>query len=214
MIAQGPIVGVLLAGGRSSRFGGGDKSLAMLAGKTLVAWASERLRPQVDALVLNANCDPARFETLALPVIADDASPGIVDFAGPLAGLLAGMMWAVATHPEARFLATAATDTPFFPRDLVARLGEAAEGGKPAIASSPGGVHPVFGLWPVVLADRLRADLKAGKRKALAWAREQGAIEVWFAPETMGVGTVDPFFNINRPEDFTQAEALLAGQGL
>jgi molybdopterin-guanine dinucleotide biosynthesis protein A len=213
MTAYGPIVGVLLAGGRSSRFGGGDKSLAMLGGKTLIASAIERLAPQVEILVLNANGDPARFGKLALPVIADDASPGIGDFAGPLAGLLAGMEWAGAKHPKARYIVTAATDTPFFPRDLVARLAEASGGAKPAVASSASGVHPVFGLWPVALAGVLRADLVAGKHKALDWVREQNAVEVPFGPETIGGTAVDPFFNINRREDFAEAEALLGVQG-
>ena len=160
--------------------------------------------------MLNANGDPARFASLKLPVIADDASPGIGDFAGPLAGLLAGMEWARATHPEAHDIVTAATDTPFFPRDLVARLAEAATRGKPAVASSASGVHPVFGLWPVALLGLLRANLEAGKRKALDWTHEQGAVEVPFGFETVGGTAVDPFLNINLPEDFAEAEALLA----
>lgn len=214
MDAYEPIVGVLLAGGRSTRFGGGDKALASLGGVTLIALAAERLAVQVDALVVSANGDPERFSALGLPVIADDTSPGVAGYSGPLAGLLAGMAWAGVTYPKAKFVVTAAADTPFFPRNLVARLGEAAHAsGKPAIAASAGGVHPVFALWPIGLSTVLRADLEAGKRKALAFAHEQGAVEVMFEPETLGGRILDPFFNINRQEDFAEAERLLADHG-
>ena len=128
MTLHGPIIGVLLAGGRSSRFGGGDKCLSALAGKPLLAHAIERFKPQVETLLLNANGDARRFARFGLKVIADYASPRIGEFAGPLAGVLAGMEWTRAHRPEARFLVTAATDTPFFPLDLVARLVEAGDG--------------------------------------------------------------------------------------
>jgi molybdenum cofactor guanylyltransferase len=209
MSAHEPIIGVLLAGGRSSRFGGGDKCLSPLAGKPLLAHAIERLRPQVETLVLNANGDARRFASFGLPVIADYASARIGDFAGPLAGVLAGMEWTRAHRPEARFLVTAATDTPFFPPGLVTRLAEAGDGRAFAVAKSESGVHPVFGLWPIALAPALRADLEAGKRKVLDWARAQGAMEVEFTPVTIGGSSVDPFTNINRPEDLARAEALL-----
>jgi molybdopterin-guanine dinucleotide biosynthesis protein A len=117
----GPIVGVLLAGGRSSRMGGGDKCLLRLSGRPLLAHAIERLRPQVETLVLNANGDPSRFASFGLRVVADSGE----DFAGPLAGVLAGMEWAKAHQPDARCIVTAATDTPFFPAELVARLRQA-----------------------------------------------------------------------------------------
>jgi molybdopterin-guanine dinucleotide biosynthesis protein A len=210
MVVREPIIGVLLAGGRSSRFGGGDKCLLRLAGKPLLAWAIDRLKPQVDRLVLNANGDGSRFAAFGLPVVPDYASERIGDFAGPLAGLLAGMMWARAEQPDVRLIATAPTDTPFFPLDLVARLSVATNGEKPAIAASASGVHPVFGVFPVALADRLREDLEAGKRKALDWARAQGAVEVRFERVRVGQSQLDPFFNINRPEDLAEAEALLA----
>lgn len=210
MAADKPIVGVLLAGGRSSRFGGGDKCLSPLFGKPLLAHAIERLRPQVPSLVLNANGDARRFASFGLPVIADYASARIGDFAGPLAGLLAAMIWVRAHRPDAKLIVSVATDTPFFPTDLVARLVDASDGGALAVARSEIGVHPVFGLWPIALADALRADLEAGKRKVLDWTADHGAIEVAFESVTIrGVG-VDPFLNINRAEDLAQAEALLA----
>ncbi len=202
-----PIAGVLLAGGRSSRIGGGDKCLLQLRGKPLLAHAIERLRPQVSALVLNANGDPKRFASFGLPVIADDND----EHPGPLAGILAGMEWADAEAPNMRFIVTVPTDTPFFPDDLVARLIEAQQGREvPAIAASDSGEHPVFGLWPIALAATLRRDLASGKRKALDWAHAQGAVTARFAPATIQGRSVDPFFNINEAKDLAEAEALLA----
>jgi molybdopterin-guanine dinucleotide biosynthesis protein A len=209
MAESSPILGVLLAGGRASRMGGGDKCLARLAGKPLVAWSIERLGPQVTALVLNANGDVHRFDAFGLPVIADYASRKIGDFAGPLAGVLAGMIYARAKAPQAAMIVTAATDTPFLPLDLVEKLKTASGGERLAVARSATGVHPVFGLWPLKLADDLRSDLEGGKRKVRDWVAAKGATEVGFPPERIGKATVDPFFNINRPEDLVQAEALL-----
>jgi molybdopterin-guanine dinucleotide biosynthesis protein A len=201
-----PIAGVLLAGGRSSRIGGGDKCLLTLNGKTLLAHAIERLRPQVDAMVLNANGDPKRFASFGLPVIADEGE----DYAGPLAGILAGMEWANDEAPNLRSIVTVPTDTPLFPDDLVARLLEAqARQNKPVIAASESGEHPVFGLWPVALAPTLRADLAAGARKTQDWAHAQGAIGVNFRSAAIGGRNVDPFFNINEMTDLATAEALL-----
>lgn len=204
---KSPIAGVLLAGGRSSRIGGGDKCLLQLQGKPLLAHAIERLRPQVDALVLNANGDPKRFASFGLPVIADDND----EHSGPLAGVLAGMEWADAEAPDMRFIVTVPTDTPFFPDDLVARLVEAQQGREvPAIAASNSGEHPVFGIWPITLAARLRRDLASGHRKTLAWAHGQGAAIARFAPAKIQGREVEPFFNINEAKDLVEADALLA----
>src|SRR5579884_3152677 len=112
------LVGLLLAGGQSRRMGGGDKALRELGGVPLLAHVIERLRPQVDALVLNANGDPARFAAFGLPVVADS----VADFAGPLAGVLAGLDWTAAHRPDCPFVVSVATDAPFLPRDLVRRL--------------------------------------------------------------------------------------------
>jgi molybdenum cofactor guanylyltransferase len=204
-----PIAGVLLAGGRSSRVGGGDKCLLTLQGKPLLAYAIEQLTPQVDAMVLNANGDPKRFASFGLPVIADESE----DYAGPLAGILAGMEWANDEAPNLRCIVTVPTDTPFYPADLVVRLLQAQGGqNKPVIAASESGEHPVFGLWPVTLAPALRADLAAGMRKTLDWAHAQGAISVSFEPTQMAGRSVDPFFNINEMTDLATAEALLEGR--
>lgn len=197
------IGGVLLAGGQSQRMGGGDKTLRMLAGKPILAHVIERAKPQVDALVLNANGDPQRFASFGLPVIADD----IEGFAGPLAGVLAGLDWAAKHLPDAELVASFATDAPFLPRDLVRQLAVALEEGgfDLACAQSNGQSHPVFGLWQVGLRDDLRAALKSGLRKVDQWTARYKLVEVEFLAEP-----VDPFFNANRPDDLAEAERLAA----
>jgi molybdopterin-guanine dinucleotide biosynthesis protein A len=195
-------VGLLLAGGLSRRMGGGDKCLRPLGGRPLLAHIVERARPQVAALVINANGDPARFASFGLPVVAD----AIEGFAGPLAGVLTGMEWAARHHPGAGWLATFATDAPFFPRDLVARLhGEAARAGADmACARSDGRDHPVFGLWPVRLAAELRRAMEEGVRKVDVWTGRYKLAVAEFSAQPF-----DPFFNANRPEDLAEAERLL-----
>lgn len=213
MSLPAPIFAVLLAGGRASRLGGGDKCLLPLGGKKLLAWTIERLGPQVSGLALNANGDPRRFAAFGLEVIADQATEATGQFAGPLAGVLAGMSWARTERPEVDAILTAATDTPFLPLDLAQRLCAASHGTRLAVARSATGIHPVFGLWPIALADALKRDLEAGKRKVSEWVAAHQAIEVDFPPERIGASTVDPFFNINRREDFEAAEAMLRDQG-
>jgi molybdopterin-guanine dinucleotide biosynthesis protein A len=197
------IGGVLLAGGQSQRMGGGDKSLRLLAGKPILAHVIERARPQVDALALNANGDAQRFARFGVPVVPDS----VAGFAGPLAGVLAGLDWAAANLPEAELLASFATDAPFLPRDLVRRLAVALEEGgfDLACAQSNGQNHPVFGLWPVSLRDDLRKALEGGLRKVDLWTARFKLVEVEFLAEP-----VDPFFNANRPEDLAEAERLVA----
>ncbi|HLI22844.1 MAG TPA: molybdenum cofactor guanylyltransferase MobA [Stellaceae bacterium] len=197
------IAGVLLAGGQSQRMGGGDKTLRLLGGKPILAHVIERAKPQVDALVLNANGDPARFAPFGLPVIADE----IAGFAGPLAGVLAGLDWTAQHLPEAELVASFATDAPFLPRDLVRRLAVALEEGgfDLACAQSNGQAHPVFGLWQVGLRGDLRAALKSGLRKVDQWTARFKLVEVEFPAEP-----VDPFFNANRPDDLAEAERLVA----
>jgi molybdopterin-guanine dinucleotide biosynthesis protein A len=155
------IVAVVLAGGLARRMGGGDKPLRLLAGRPLLTHVLERLGPQVQGLVLNANGDPARFSEWGLPVVADS----IPDYAGPLAGVLAALDWMAAARPGVEWLVSAAGDCPLLPLDLVARLHQArAAAGTPmACAASEGQTHPPVGLWPVALRDDLRAALLAGR---------------------------------------------------
>jgi molybdopterin-guanine dinucleotide biosynthesis protein A len=198
------IAGVLLAGGQSRRMGGGDKCLLALGPKPILAHVIERARPQVSALVLNANGDPARFREFGLPVVPD----GVDSFSGPLAGVLAGLDWAAATLRGASHMASFATDAPFFPRDLVPRLMAALGAGRfeLAAAASKGRSHPVFALWPVRLREALRHALVAeGVRKVDAFTARYSLALVDFP-----VGDVDPFFNINHPDDLEAARLLLA----
>lgn len=196
------IAGVILAGGQATRMGGGDKGMRVVGGQTLMAHVLDRLRPQVGGLVLNANGDPARFGALGLPVVADS----LPDWPGPLAGVLAGMDWAATQGAEA--VVSVAADTPFFPRDLVARLQAAAgPSGLALAATREGGKlyrHPTFGLWPVALRDDLRAALVGGLRKVVLWTDAHGAGTAEFPTDPF-----DPFFNINTPEDMAEAERLV-----
>ena len=203
------IVGLLLAGGQSRRMGGGDKALRLLGGRSLLERVIERLRPQTAALVLNANGDPRRFAGFGLPVVADS----IADFAGPLAGILAGLDWAAAHRPNCPVVASVATDAPFLPEDLVSRLlqGMDTAGAELACAASGGQAHPVIGLWPVRLRDELRrAVVEEGVRKVDVWTARYRLATVPFADEVPGLGPgIDPFFNANRPEDLDRAAALI-----
>lgn len=192
------IAGIILAGGRASRMGGGDKPLRLLRGRPLLAHIQERFAPQVGALALSANGDPARFAAFGLPVLAD----GLPDQPGPLAGVLAGLDWAAGLG--ARALASVSGDTPFLPADLVARLD--APGALTLAAShGPEGAlirHPTVALWPTHLRHALRKRLAEGERRMGRCLSDLGAREVVF------VGTPDPFFNINTPQDLALAETL------
>lgn len=190
--------------------GGGDKGLLVLtagaARGRLLDHVIARLVPQTGALALNANGDAARFAQFGLPVIADS----LAGHPGPLAGILAAMDWAAGQG--AAFVVTVPADTPFLPHDLVARLQAAggAQAAAPAVAATSGAdgavrVHPTCGLWPVALRDDLRATLVDGQRKVMHWTTRHGAARALFAS-----GPVDPFFNVNTPDDLTRARALIA----
>jgi molybdopterin-guanine dinucleotide biosynthesis protein A len=203
------IAGVILAGGRSRRMGGGDKCLQPLGGEYLISHVVTRAHSQVDALAINASGDPARFADFELPVIADS----VEGFAGPLAGVLAGLDWAAAAAPDSVWLATFACDAPFFPHNLVMRLwAEAKEAGADlACARSRGRDHPVFGLWPVALRDALRQALVEDDiRKVDAFTARYQLVAVEFPDLASPWGPVDPFFNANRPEDLAEAERILS----
>lgn len=193
--------------GPAFQSGAGDKGLLDLGGKPMIAHVIERLKPQVGRMVINANGDPARFAPFGLPVVADE----IEGYAGPLAGILAGLRWARAHAPEARHVVSVSTDAPFLPLDLVTRLAAALEGTtvRIALARSGGELHPVIGLWPVDLADDLEKALQAGTRKVLDWTDRHGAKGVDFSFVAIHDRSVDPFFNANTPEELAEARALL-----
>lgn len=194
--------GVILAGGRATRMGGGDKGLRVVAGRRIIDHVIARLAPQCGVLAINANGDPARLAGFGLPVLADS----LEGFAGPLAGVLAGLDWAAECGAPA--IVTAAADTPFLPADLVARLTRAAGRTGLVLAASvdPDGVlrqHPTFGLWPVGLRHDLREALDGGLRRIVLWTARHSATTAEFA-----AAGHDPFFNINTAEDIIEAERI------
>jgi molybdopterin-guanine dinucleotide biosynthesis protein A len=197
-------LGLVLAGGLARRMGGGDKALLAVGRETILDRVVARFGPQCTGLLLNANGDPARFARFGLPVVADN----IPDFAGPLAGILAGLDWLAANEPRLEWMASVPGDCPFVPRNLVPRLHQTrtAEGTPLACAKSGDWRHPVAGLWPVALRSDLRRALtEEGLHKIEVWTGRHGvAIAEW--PDK----PVDPFFNVNRPEDLANAEALAA----
>ena len=201
------IAGVILAGGQARRMGGGDKALLQLGGKPLLRHVIDRFSVQVDVMVLSANGDPARFDAFGLEVVSDS----IPDFAGPLAGILAGMDWAAERGHER--VVSVAADTPFFPDRLAPGLASAAFAADKKIALAaergPEGqpkFHPTFMSIHVSLREELREALEQGTRKILDFADQQGAAWMFFD----GFGS-DLFFNINTPEDLQKAEARLQG---
>jgi molybdopterin-guanine dinucleotide biosynthesis protein A len=185
---------------------GRDKLLMPIAGKPMLASAIERLAPQVHEMVLSANGDPERFSSFGLPVVGDAIGGNL----GPLAGLHAGMLWAKSNLPAANFIASVAADTPFFPTNFVARLSRDHAPATIVLAASSGGTHSVFGLWPIELADDLETFLTTGENpKVLNFADRHGPQIVSFTDLPLPNGeTVDPFFNVNTPEDATRAEQI------
>jgi molybdopterin-guanine dinucleotide biosynthesis protein A len=199
-----PTLGLILAGGLARRMGGGDKIMLTIGGTKILDRVLERMRPQCQALILNANGDPARFASTGLTVVPDETQ----DFAGPLAGVLAGLDWAAAHASVIADVVSVPGDCPFLPRDLVARLHAArAAANKPlACAQSGHWRHPVVGLWPVALREDLRRALfEEGLRKIEVWTERHGiALAVW--PDQ----PVDPFFNVNTPQDAAMANEITA----
>jgi molybdopterin-guanine dinucleotide biosynthesis protein A len=196
--------GLVLAGGLARRMGGGDKALIRIGGATILERVLERLKPACAGMALNANGDPARFAGFGLPVIADS----VAGFAGPLAGILAGLDWVKGHAPGIEWLVSVPGDCPFLPRDLVPRLHAARAAAATPLACAQSGAwrHPVVGLWPVALRDDLRHALVAeGLRKIEGWTARHGvALAGWPAE------SVDPFFNVNTPDDVAEATRLAA----
>jgi molybdopterin-guanine dinucleotide biosynthesis protein A len=194
--------GLVLAGGLARRMGGGDKALIRIGEQTILDRVLERLAPSCAGIILNANGDPGRFARFGRPVVPDN----VAGFAGPLAGILAGLDWAVEHAPDIDWLASVPGDCPFLPRDLVARLHAARDAAGMPLACAQSGEwrHPVVGLWPVALRDDLRRALvDEGLRKIEVWTARHGvALAAWAA------APVDPFFNVNTPDDLAEATRL------
>ncbi|MGA8170430.1 MAG: molybdenum cofactor guanylyltransferase MobA [Methylocystis sp.] len=195
------IYGIILAGGQARRLGGVDKGLIRVGGEAILARLARRLGDQCAGLAVNANGDPTRFKDFGLPVVADD----IAGFAGPLAGVLAGMDYVAANIVAVSDIVTVPADTPFIPGDLVKRLWDArtAANADIAVARSNGRDHHAIALWPVALRADLRRALEEEARKVAAFIGRFTHVEVEWPAEPD-----DPFFNVNRPEDVEHAEAM------
>jgi molybdopterin-guanine dinucleotide biosynthesis protein A len=195
-------LGLVLAGGLARRMGGGDKALIEIGGKTILSRVLATLRPQCDSIILNANGDIARFAAYGLPVVRDE----IPDFAGPLAGILAGLDWMAAKRPDLEWMVSVPGDCPFLPADLVAQLHQASERAATPLACAKSGDwrHPVVGLWNVKLREDLRrAIVDEDLHKIEIWTARYGiALAEW--PDR----PVDPFFNVNTPEDRARANEI------
>lgn len=199
---QGNILGIVLAGGRASRMGGGDKGLLSLGPCTMIEAVIRRLSPQCAALVLSANGNPLRFAGLGLPVLADTL-PGLP---GPLAGVLTGLE--EARRRGLSHVLSVPADAPFLPHDLAERLIHGAPADAPiAMATSPDPEtgqnrrQPVIALWPVALQDDLRAALQAGVSKVGLWADRHGVALVPFDDPQV-------FLNVNTPQDLEIARQI------
>lgn len=206
MVEAVTIPGVVLAGGMSSRMGQ-DKSRVRLGGISLLDRAIRRLRPQVSGVAVNANVPLLQDTDDVLPVFPDlDTSRS-----GPLGGVAAALDHVRRHHPQARHVATVPTDSPFFPADLVLQLADAADMREHiVVARSAMGLHPVFALWPVALADDLAAWLSGGEAlRVRSFLERHRAREVVFSPLNTTNGPLDPFFNINTPDDLAAAEQWL-----
>lgn len=203
------VAGLILAGGRGRRMGGPDKPLAELGGRRLIDHVIARIAPQVAGLAINLSGDASRFAGLGLPLVADLTEEGRIEaFAGPLAGVLSGLEWAATQGGAIAWLAVFPADTPFLPRDFVERAMAAVrdEGADLAVAESGGRVHPTVALWPLALKDRLRRLIvEEGVRRADRLLDAFRAARVVYA-----AAPVDPFFNVNTPEDLETAERLIA----
>jgi molybdopterin-guanine dinucleotide biosynthesis protein A len=198
------IPGVILAGGRSSRMGR-NKALADIDGESLLSRIKARIAPQVAVLALNADLDWPEPSGLTL---IPDTTP---DKAGPLAGVLAALRDTAANQPRATHVLTVPIDSPFFPMDLAVRLATSLDAAEQiAIATSAGRDHPVFALWPVAMADDLQSWLLTDqKRRVRDFLVRHAVRRVDFEMIETAIGPLDPFFNINRPENLAEAEQWL-----
>jgi molybdopterin-guanine dinucleotide biosynthesis protein A len=203
-VANLPTLGLVLAGGLARRMGGGDKARIKIGGTTILQRVLSGIEPQCSRVIINANGDPVRFADTGLPIVADS----VPDFAGPLAGILAGLDWTATNAPDHEWLLSVPGDCPFLPNDLTTRLHQARAAADTRLACARSGEwrHPTVGIWPVALREDLRhALIVEDLHKIEIWTARYGiAIAGW--PDK----PVDPFFNVNTPEDAARAEMLAA----
>jgi molybdopterin-guanine dinucleotide biosynthesis protein A len=199
-----PTAGAILVGGLARRMGGGDKTLRSIGGRTVLSRIIERLAPQVGRIVLNANGDLQRFAAFHLPVVPDS----LPDNPGPLAGVLAALDWTAIVDPSVSWVLTLPGDAPFIPRDLASRLHAAHQVSNAMLicAASLHRAHPIIALWPVSIRDELRhAVADRGVRKIETFTEHYLRATVDWP-----VAPVDPFFNVNTPDDLAEANRLIA----
>lgn len=192
---------IVLAGGSARRMGGGDKPLVAVQGRPILDWIVARVQPQVTALAISANGDPSRFARYPFDILPDHA-PEL----GPMAGILAGMVWAERTQPEATHILTVSGDTPFLPSDLVERLAAALpdQAISMTTAKSGGRLHPAVSLWPIAARGDIQTRLGAGNgKRVMEWTDRLNAVPVGWPVEPH-----DPFFNVNTPGDLIEAERI------
>ncbi|MGY9035355.1 MAG: molybdenum cofactor guanylyltransferase MobA [Rhodobacterales bacterium] len=205
MIDKSKILGVILAGGKGTRMGGEEKGLIKLNNKSLIEYSIERLKPQVNRLVINANNNLTKYSEFNTPIVSDPL-PG---FLGPLAGVLAGLEYA--DQKGYSHIVTVAADTPFFPKNLISLFLTVAKNHNGlAIATTQDKNnniqrHPTFGIWPCHLRKNLRTHIVNGLRKIVIWTEKHNAGEALFDDNKK----LDPFFNINTPADLNTAKAVL-----
>lgn len=197
------ILGVILAGGRSQRFGGGDKTLAEIDGRPILSRVIARFRPQVGRLILSVNGDAQRFAGFDIETITDGESPE----SGPLSGILAAMDWAREHDPGTRLIATVSGDVPFLPPDLVQRLDATRKEGV-AIAESAGRRHPTIAIWPTTVRQSIADALARGARGVDRLATDLDAVAVSFPMGDSSGMEIDPFFNVNTRDDLETARFL------
>jgi len=194
---------IVLAGGSARRMGGGDKTLVTVQGRPILDWIIARVLPQVTALAISANGDPARFANYPFDIVPDHAAE-----LGPMAGVLAGMVWAGRTQPSATHILTVSGDTPFLPSDLLERLTASLpeQANSMATAQSGGRLHPAVSLWPIAARGDIQTLLEAGQgKRVMEWVERLKAVPVEWPVEPY-----DPFFNVNTPDDVVMAEKIHA----
>lgn len=203
------LLGVVLAGGRSSRMGGGDKFLLPIAGTTMLELVLSRFKSQLKHIVISTNGDATRLKHFGAPITKDT----IGEYEGPLAGILACFAWAKQHSPKTTHLLSIAADTPFFPENYTKAMLARANAIAPnsiILAKSQSHYHPIFGLWPLSLAQDLEKALKAGTRKIRAWTEQHNHDALMFDDILINSSTLDPFFNVNKPADFAQCKRFLS----
>ncbi|MCG7391940.1 molybdenum cofactor guanylyltransferase MobA [Microvirga sp. ACRRW] len=206
MTSHPATLGVILAGGLARRMGGGDKPLLRLGSQSLLAHVAQRLAPQCESLILNANGDPSRFAMWDMPVVQDS----VAGHPGPLAGILSALDWAASEKPSIAWVLSVPGDTPFIPLDLVMRLHEAREKARARLACAESGAHRHFttGLWPVDLRHDMRRALTSGDiHRVEDWMSSHG-----FTTAAWPTEPFDPFFNINTPDELIAAQAIAEQQ--